>query len=104
LFFVGFSQNKVQKIILMTDVYIEANWTDSVLTNTFYDFQLLGNKGKIQNMKVKLKWGEMQMLKDNKYRVKLGPSDKNIEISITKFDPMTKEDKVLKTILVPVKK
>ncbi|MBN2787725.1 MAG: hypothetical protein JXQ69_05290 [Paludibacteraceae bacterium] len=101
---VSFSQSKLQKINLMADVYIEANWTDSVKVATYYDFQLLGNKGKINNMKVKLKMGALEQLKDNKYRVMLSATDKALELTITKFDPMSKEDKLLKEIKVPVKK
>jgi hypothetical protein len=84
-------------------VYIQANWGDSYL-KYYYDFQLLGNKGKINNMKVKLKMGALEQLKDNKYRVMLSSSYKAFELTITKFDPMSKEDKLLIEIKVPVKK
>ncbi len=55
-------------------------------------------------MKVKLKMGALEQLKDNKYRVMLSSSYKAFELTITKFDPMSKEDKLLIEIKVPVKK
>ena len=98
----SFGQQK--KIEIMPGVFMQTNWGDSIKTDTYYDFQLIGNKGRIANVKVKLKYGILEQLKDNNYRVKLNPNDEILEIIFNKYDPMSKQKQELKRINVPVKK
>lgn len=93
-----------QKINIMAGVDMIANWQDSVKVDSFYTFQLVGHKGKISNMKIKLALGELQQLQDNNYKAKINSSSKTMEINISKLDPMTNQHKVIKQIIVPAKK
>ncbi len=98
-----FSQTP-QKTILMSGVFLESTWPDSIQTGVFYNFQLKGNKGRIANIKVRLKYGELQQLKDNNYKAKVNVNDNAMILMFNKYDPMSKKKKVLKEIVVPVKK
>lgn len=95
---------QLQKIPLLSDVFLVATWGDSINADSFYSFQLTGHTGKIANMKVALAQGTLDRTADNNYRVKIDPEDKEMQLTITKLDPITKQSKVLKQIIVPVKK
>ena len=95
---------QTQKIALMSDVFLMATWGDFITVDSLYSFQLTGHTGKIANMKVSLAKGTLDRLADNKYRVKINPSDNELDLTITKTDPITKENKVLKHLVVPAKK
>ena len=93
-----------QKIQLLPDVTLITSWTDSVKTDSLYSFQLTGHTGKIANIKVTLAYGTLDKMLDAKYRVKINSNDKTMDLSFTKLDPITKEVKVLKHLVIPAKK
>jgi len=92
------------RISLLSDVSIVPSWTDSVKTDTLYSFQLVGHAGKIANIKVTIVSGTLEKMMDAKYRVKINSNDKAMDLTFTKLDPMTKENTVLKHIVIPAKR
>lgn len=95
---------KEQKIALLSDVSLVASWGDSIKVDSLYAFQLVGHKGKISNIKIKLAYGSLQQTSENNYKLKINPNDKTMDLSFTKLDPISKENKVLKQIVLPAKK
>lgn len=95
---------QAQKIALLPDVFLMATWGDSIKIDSLYTFQLTGHTGKIANIKVKLAYGELQQTANNNYKVKINKNDKTLDLSFTKLDPISKEQKVLKQIVLPAKK
>lgn len=93
-----------QKIVILPDVFLMASWGDSVKVDSLYAFQLTGHTGKIANMKVVVAYGTVQQTSNNNYKVKINPNDKTLDITISKLDPMTKETKVIKHLIIPAKK
>ncbi|MDR3705888.1 MAG: hypothetical protein P4L28_08305 [Paludibacteraceae bacterium] len=95
---------QTQKIALMSDVFLMATWGDFITVDSLYSFQLTGHAGKIANMKVSLAKGTLDRLADDKYRVKINADNTEMDLTITKTDPIAKENKVLKHLVVPAKK
>lgn len=93
-----------QKIALLPDVFLLATWCDSIKVDSLYSFQLIGHTGKIANIKVKLAYGSIQQTANSNYKIKLNSNDKTMDLSFTKLDPISKENKVLKQIVLPAKK
>ncbi len=94
------AQNKMQ---LSAGVMLESNWPDSIQVETYYDFKLSGNNGRIANISIKVKSGILEKMPNNTYKAKVGTSDKQLHLEFSKYDPMEKKNTKVKEIILPVK-